>query len=66
MFTLVVLGGDVLLSVQGITVANAEDRAKMAKALETLQAGQELRVTALSVALFVWGLGLPYPLIADF
>ena len=42
-----VVGGDVLLSVQGITVANAEDRAKMAKALETLQAGQELRVTAL-------------------
>ena len=23
-------------------------------------------LTALSVALFVWGLGLPYPLIADF
>ena len=42
-----VVGGDVLLSVQGITVANAEDRAKMAKALETLQTGQELRVTAL-------------------
>jgi S1-C subfamily serine protease len=42
-----VVGGDVLLSVQGITVANPEDRAKLAKALETLQAGQELRVTAL-------------------
>ena len=42
-----VVGGNVLLSVQGITVANAEDRAKMAKALETLQTGQELRVTAL-------------------
>jgi hypothetical protein len=23
-------------------------------------------MTALSVALFVWGLGLPYPLIAEF
>ena len=42
-----VVGGDVLLSVQGITVANVEDRAKMLKALEALQAGQELRVTAL-------------------
>ncbi|MET0850188.1 MAG: trypsin-like peptidase domain-containing protein [Candidatus Rokuibacteriota bacterium] len=42
-----VVGGDVLLSVQGITVANAEDRVKLVKALETLRAGQELRVTAL-------------------
>jgi serine protease Do len=42
-----VVGDDILLSVQGITVANAEDRAKMLKALEALQAGQELRVTAL-------------------
>jgi hypothetical protein len=23
-------------------------------------------LTALSVAVFIWGLGLPYPLIADF
>jgi hypothetical protein len=34
-----------LLSVQGIPFANAEDRAKVLKALESLKAGDELRVT---------------------
>ena len=41
----IVVGGDILLSVQGITFAGAEDRAKVLKALETLQVGQDLRVT---------------------
>jgi len=41
----IVVGGDILLSVQGITFASAEDRAKVLKALETLQVGQDLRVT---------------------
>ena len=40
-----VVGGDILLSVQGLPFANAEDRAKVLKALETLKAGDELRVT---------------------
>ena len=43
----VVVGGDIILSVQGITVANAQDRARMVDALDKLQAGQELRVTVL-------------------
>src|SRR3989449_3697021 len=41
----IVVGGDIFLSVQGITFASAEDRAKVLKALETLQVGQDLRVT---------------------
>lgn len=41
----IVVGGDVLLSVQGITFASLDDRAKVVKALETLQVGQDLRVT---------------------
>jgi len=41
----IIVGGDILLSVQGITFASAEDRAKVLKALETLQVGQDLRVT---------------------
>jgi serine protease Do len=41
----IVVGGDILLSVQGITMASADDRAKVVKALETLQVGQDLRVT---------------------
>ena len=40
-----VVGGDILLSVQGIPFASAEDRAKVLKALESLKAGDELRVT---------------------
>jgi S1-C subfamily serine protease len=42
-----IVGGDILLSVQGIRFADAEDRAKVLKALETLKAGDELRVTVL-------------------
>ena len=41
----IVVGGDILLSVQGIPFATAEDRAKVLKALETLKAGDDLRVT---------------------
>jgi serine protease Do len=41
----IVVGGDILLSVQGITFASADDRVKVLKALETLQVGQDLRVT---------------------
>jgi serine protease Do len=40
-----VVGGDVLLSVQGIMLASADDRAGAIKALETLKAGDDLRVT---------------------
>ena len=39
------VGGDILLSVQGITFASLDDRAQVLKALETLQVGQDLRVT---------------------
>jgi serine protease Do len=41
----IVVGGDVLLSVQGIPMTNSEDRAKVIKALETLKVGDDLRVT---------------------
>jgi serine protease Do len=41
----IVVGGDILLSVQGITMASAADRAQVFKALETLKAGDDLRVT---------------------
>jgi serine protease Do len=43
----IVVGGDILLTVQGISMASVEGRAKVVKALETLQVGQELRVTVL-------------------
>jgi serine protease Do len=43
----IVVGGDILLSVQGISMASPDDRAKVVKALETLQVGQDLRVTVL-------------------
>jgi serine protease Do len=43
----IVVGGDILLSVQGITFASAEDRVKVLKSLETLKAGDDLRVTVL-------------------
>jgi serine protease Do len=43
----IVVGGDVLLSVQGITVASAEDRARALKALETVREGDVVRVTVL-------------------
>jgi len=42
-----VVGGDVLLSVQGKTVASNEDMVTALKSLETLQPGQKLRVTVL-------------------
>jgi serine protease Do len=41
----ILVGGDILLSVQGITFASLDDRAKVVNALETLQVGQDLRVT---------------------
>jgi S1-C subfamily serine protease len=41
----ILVGGDILLSVQGITMASAADRALVFKALETLKAGDDLRVT---------------------
>jgi serine protease Do len=43
----IVVGGDILLSVQGITFASAEDRVKVLKTLETLKVGDDLRVTVL-------------------
>ena len=43
----IVVGGDILLSVQGIPMASADDRAKVFKALETLKVGDDLRVTVL-------------------
>lgn len=42
-----VVGGDILLTVQGMTVASNADMAKVLKSLETLQPGQDLRVTIL-------------------
>jgi S1-C subfamily serine protease len=42
-----IVGGDILLSVQGLRFANAEDRAKVLKALEILKAGDDFRVTVL-------------------
>ena len=41
------VGGDILLSVQGLTVASNEDLAKAVKSLEKLQPGDEIRVTVL-------------------
>lgn len=41
----ILVGGDILLSVQGISFASLDDRAKVVNALETLQVGQDLRVT---------------------
>jgi S1-C subfamily serine protease len=43
----IVIGGDVLLSVQGITVASDADMVKVLKALENLKPGQDLRATVL-------------------
>jgi serine protease Do len=43
----IVVGGDILLSVQGNTMASPEGRAKVVKALETLKVGDDLRVTIL-------------------
>ena len=41
----IVVGGDVLLSVQGLRFASAEDRAGVLQALERLKPGDDLRVT---------------------
>jgi S1-C subfamily serine protease len=43
----IVVGGDILLSVQGIPGVSAEDRARVVKALESLRPGHDLRVTVL-------------------
>jgi S1-C subfamily serine protease len=42
-----VVGGDVILSVQGITVASNDDIARIVTSLEALQPGDDLRVTVL-------------------
>jgi serine protease Do len=43
----IVVGGDIVLSVQGITMASNEDLAKVLKSLESLKPGQDLRVKIL-------------------
>jgi serine protease Do len=43
----IVVGGDVLLSVQGISTGSVAERGQVVKALETLKAGDDLRVTIL-------------------
>jgi S1-C subfamily serine protease len=43
----VVVGGDILLSVQGIAVATESDMVKALNTLEKLKPGEELRVTVL-------------------
>jgi serine protease Do len=40
----IVVGGDILLAVQGITMASADDRAMVLRKLETIQVGDDLRV----------------------
>ena len=39
-----VVGGDILLAIQGITMASGADRAKVLKELETVKVGDDLRV----------------------
>jgi S1-C subfamily serine protease len=41
------VGGDVILAVQGITTASNEDMGKVLKSLESIQPGDDLRVTIL-------------------
>ena len=43
----IVVGGDILLSAQGMPLASNEDMDKVLKSLQTLQPGQELAVTVL-------------------
>ena len=43
----VVVGGDIVLSVQGIAVTSNEDMVRVLKSLETLRPGEDLRVTVL-------------------
>jgi serine protease Do len=40
----IVVGGDILLAIQGITMASGADRAKVLRELETLKVGDDLRV----------------------
>ena len=40
----IVVGGDILLAIQGITMASGADRAKVLKELETVKVGDDLRV----------------------
>ena len=42
-----VVGGDIMLTIQGIAVVTPEDRARVIKALETIRVGDEVRVTVL-------------------
>jgi serine protease Do len=42
-----VVGGDIMLSIQGIAVNTPEDRARVIKALEAMKPGDDLRVTVL-------------------
>jgi serine protease Do len=42
-----IVGGDILLSVQGVTVTSDEDRGTARKSLEALRPGDDLRVTIL-------------------
>ena len=41
------VGGDIVLSIQGIPAASNDDQPAVVKALEALQPGQDLRVTVL-------------------
>ena len=43
----IVVGGDILLAVQGIPMASGADRAKVFKGLESLRVGDDLRFTVL-------------------
>ena len=43
----IVIGGDILLAVQGIPMASGADRAKVFKGLESLRVGDDLRFTVL-------------------
>jgi serine protease Do len=43
----IVVGGDILLSIQGISTGSVDGRAQVVKALETLKPGDDLRVTIL-------------------
>jgi serine protease Do len=43
----IVVGGDILLKIQGITMASAADRARVLRELEGLKVGDDLRVTIL-------------------
>lgn len=43
----IVVGGDILLKIQGITMASAADRARVLRELEGVKVGDDLRVTIL-------------------